>query len=72
MELVSIPGMGIVVDVIAESIAIDFISDDMFVIVALPNGKSRGLTQAVNATRDGRFETGYERRERFWFHKKLP
>jgi hypothetical protein len=49
MQLIQLPAQRIMRDIFANPREIALVADDMFVVVALPDGPSRRASQGVNA-----------------------
>ena len=55
MMFIMMPILGIILDVLSNSIQF-VMSDDMFVIIALPDAFTRGVTENICMAGDSRFE----------------
>jgi hypothetical protein len=66
MVFVFQPFHGIIFNVFPNFLQIDFVADDMFVIISLPDGVTRGAMELVDSFGDGGFEPGDKGSQRFW------
>ena len=53
---IGLPVLGIGYDVFSDIVVFVFGGDDVFVVIALPNGETRGITEEVDLFSDGGFE----------------